>query len=87
MGTLCLPDFQYYFHDMNPNWVVNHGYNMASYILNQETIIGNGDAIMGILQGTITKDVQWQCYHRKSLINPSRDVIDVNMGRYAAGNR
>lgn len=87
METLSLPDFQYYFHDMNPNWVVNHGYNMASYILNHEIVIGNGNAIMGVIEGKITKDVQWQCYHRKSLIQPSRNVIDVNMGRYAAGIR
>ena len=33
MSTLFLPDLQYHFHDMNPNWVVNHAYNVASYIL------------------------------------------------------
>ena len=33
MSTLFLPDLQYHFHDMDPNWVVNHAYNVASYIL------------------------------------------------------
>ena len=31
MSTLFLPDLQYHFHDMDPNWVVNHAYNAASY--------------------------------------------------------
>ena len=33
MSTLFLPDLQYHFHGMDPNWVVNHAYNAASYIL------------------------------------------------------
>ena len=31
MSTLFLPDLQYHFHNMDPNWVVNHAYNVASY--------------------------------------------------------
>ena len=37
MSTLFLPDLQYHFHDMDPNWVVNHAYNVASYILGMIT--------------------------------------------------
>ena len=36
MNTLFLPDLQYHFHDMDPNWVVNHAYNVASYILEHD---------------------------------------------------
>ena len=31
MSTLFLPDVQYHFHGMDPNWVVNHAYNLTSY--------------------------------------------------------
>ena len=31
MSTLFLPDLQYHFHGMDPNWVVNHAYNPVSY--------------------------------------------------------
>ncbi len=27
MSTLFLPDLQYHFHGMDPNWVVNHAYS------------------------------------------------------------
>lgn len=33
MGTLFLLDIQYHFHDMEPDWLVNHAYDAASYIL------------------------------------------------------
>ena len=32
MSTLFLPDLQYHFHGMDPNWVVNHAYNATSYM-------------------------------------------------------
>ncbi|WP_235900832.1 DUF4261 domain-containing protein [Inconstantimicrobium porci] len=32
MSTLYLPDVQYHFHGVDPNWVVNHAYNLLSYI-------------------------------------------------------
>ncbi len=84
MGTLFLPDFQYHFHDMNPNWVVNHAYNMASYILEHENSAKDSGIIMGLMQDKITKEVQWQYRRRKSLVQPVRDVLDVNTGKYAS---
>ena len=42
MSTLFLPDLQYHFHDMDPNWVVNHAYNVASYILEHDNPIQDG---------------------------------------------
>ena len=87
MNILGLPDLQYHFHDMNPNWIVNHAYNVASYIFGSEKIIGNGDYIDGIKEGRIDMNIQWQCHHENSLIQPLRPVIDVCMNEYASGNR
>ena len=33
MNTLFLPDLQYHFRGLDPNWIVNHAYNVASYLL------------------------------------------------------
>lgn len=32
MSTLFLPDLHYHFHGADPNHVVNHAYNVLSYI-------------------------------------------------------
>ena len=87
MGTLCLPDLQYHFHDMDPNWVVNHAYNVASYILEQDNPIEDDETIDGIADGSMSHNVQWKCRYEDSLIQPSRVVLDINMGNLAAGNR
>lgn len=78
---------QYHFHDMDPNWVVTHAYNMASYLLNNDNPIKDGDTIDGIREGRFEKDIQWRCQRENALIQPSRMVIDVCMGEYASGRR
>lgn len=87
MGTLFMPDLQYHFHDMNPDVVVNHAYNMLSYIYSQGNPIKSGDTIDGIKDDGISPDIQWTVQYEDSLIQPVREVIDINMGKYASGNR
>ena len=87
MSTLFLPDVQYHFHGMDPNWVVNHAYNMASYLFDNENPIKDGDTIDGIADGEMNRAVQWVCRYEQALIQPAREVIDVSMGAYASGNR
>jgi len=87
MGTLFLPDLQYHFHGMDPNWVVNHAYCIASYILNNDNPIKSGDTIDGVSEGAIDASVQWKCQYEDALIQPARDVIDINMNEYASGWR
>lgn len=87
MSTLFLPDLQYHFHDMDPNEVVNHAYNLLSYIYDNENPIKNGDHIDGIVDGHMSQELQWTVQYEDSLIQPIREVIDVNMGEYASGNR
>lgn len=87
MSTLYLPDLQYHFHDMDPNWIVNHAYNALSYIYDNNAPIKSGETIDGIVDGNMDRNVQWKCYYEDSLIQPSRGVIDIYMNEYASGGR
>ena len=82
-GTLC-PKAGL---SMDPNWVVNHAYNVASYILANDNPIEDGETVDGVEDGQMSRDVQWKCRYEDALIQPPRAVLDINMGEYAAGNR
>jgi len=32
-------------------------------------------------------DVRWACRYGDALIQPPREVLDINMGKYASGTR
>lgn len=87
MSILGLPDLQYHFHGFDPNDVVNHAYNMLSYIFDNDCSIKNGDTIDGLENGKMSMEVQWKCQFEESLIQPVRDVIDVCMNEFASGQR
>ena len=72
---------------MNPNWVVNHAYNVASYILANDNPVEDGETMDGIMDGQISWRVQWKCQYEDALIQPPREVLDINMGKYASGGR
>ena len=87
MGTLFMPDLQYHFHGMDPNWVVNHAYNVLSYMFARENPIKSGDHIDGVKDGRMCRDVQWNVRYEDALIQPLREVIDFNMNEFASGTR
>lgn len=87
MSTLFLPDLQYHFHRMDPNWVVNHAYNLAAYLLQNDNPIASGETVDGVVDGEMSREVQWRCQYEQALIQPVREVLDVCMNEYAAGNR
>lgn len=87
MSTLFLPDLQYHFHNMDPNAVVNHAYNVLSYIFDNNNPIKPNDHIDGIKDGRMSREVQWKVRYERALIQPVREVIDINMGEYASGKR
>ena len=87
MSVLALPDLQYHFHGFDPNHVVNHAYNMLSYIYENDCPIKNGDTIDGIENGRMSMNVQWKCHFEESLIQPPRDVIDIYMNEHSSGGR
>lgn len=85
LSTVCIQDLQYHFRGMDPNWVVNHAYVMACYLLNNDNPIKDGDTIDGIRDGEIVQDIQWKCQYEHALVQPFRKVIDICMDEYAAG--
>lgn len=48
MSMLFLLDLQYHFYEMNPNMVVNHAYNVVSYILDNDNPIEDGQTVDGV---------------------------------------
>lgn len=87
MYAVGLPDVQYHFHDLDPNDVVNHAYNTAAYIFENEAPIKSGETIDGLKNGVMSMDVQWKCAYEVSLIQPQRDIMDICPGEYASGTR
>lgn len=87
MNVLYMPDIQYHFKNMNPNWVVDHAYNMACYILKNDNPIKDCETVGGILNGQMSSKVLWKCRYEMSLVQPSREVIDINMRENSAGSR
>ena len=87
MNILGLPDLQYHFHDFNPNYIVNHAYDTAYYIFENNNPIKNGETVDGISEGEFDRNIQWECHYEQSLIQPVREVIDICMNEYAGGKR
>lgn len=50
------------------------------------TPIETGDTIDGIPDGSAQPE-RWICRYEESLIQPVREVLDIDTGMYAAGNR
>ena len=87
MNTLGLPDLQYHFHDLDPNLIINHALFVLSYIYDNNNPIKANDFIDGIKNGEISMDVSWKVDYEESLLEPYREVIDVNTNEFASGNR
>ncbi|MDE6726649.1 MAG: DUF4261 domain-containing protein [Oscillospiraceae bacterium] len=81
-------DVQVHFHGIDPNYVVNYVYNIASYQFGADFPIKSGDTVDSIgKDGSMQWEPQWHAQYENSLIQPIRTVLDVNCGQYAAGNR
>ncbi len=87
MSTMFMPDVQYHFHDIDPNAVVNHAYNILSYMHDAANPIKSNDHIDGLENGKMSMNVQWNVRYEDSLIQPIREVLDINTGEFAAGTR
>lgn len=86
--AIGLPDVQYHFHGLDPNFVVNHAYCLASYLFANRAPIQSGETVDGCTpDGEIRRDIQWKCQYENALIQPQREVLDVCAGAYAAGQR
>ena len=89
MGTLFMPDLQYHFHSLDPNWLVHHACSTALYILENDCPIKSGEIIDGVEAetGRISRSVPWRCRYEQALIQPAREVLDIEAGEFASGPR
>ncbi len=85
--AIGLPDVQYHYHTLDPNDVTKHAYNVAYYIWEANAPIQDGETVAGLENGEMSQDVYWKCQYEMALIQPSREVMDVCAGQYAAGER
>ncbi len=83
MEEIGLHDLQCHFRDLEPNAVSRLLFNSAVYIFENGPVVESGNTIAGIEPGS-----KWTCQFETSLINPERELLDVNPGpAHAAGNR
>ena len=76
-------DLQCHFRDLDPNEVSNLLFNTAVYIFENGSVIESGNTIAGI-----EPDSKWVCQFENSLLEPQRELLDLNPGfPYASGNR
>lgn len=87
MSLLFLPDLQYCFRGMEPEWVMNHAYQVLSYLYDRENPIRDGDPVDGIVNGAMSREVQWICRYGEAVVPPVRGVIDITMNEYASKKR
>ena len=88
MFAFGMSDVQVHFHGLKPDDVVNYVYNIASYQFSGDFPVKSGDTIDGLDEsGKISADIQWKARYENSLIQPLREVLDINCGEYAAGAR
>jgi hypothetical protein len=78
-----LPDLQCHFRDRDPGEIAGLLYATALYVFDAGDVIADGNTISG-LDG----EGRYVCRRETSLLEPSRPVLDVDLGDpYAAGVR
>lgn len=74
-----LVDLQYHLRRVDPTNFFEHAKSMAMLLYENEVELEEGDAVTGIARGD-----RWFCHYERSIASPSRRVIDVDTGSYAA---
>lgn len=83
LDEIGLHDLQCHFRDLDPNSVSRVLFNTALYIYQSGPVIESGQTVAGI-----EPDSKWLCQFEDSLLDPQRDVLDLNPGEpFAAGGR
>jgi hypothetical protein len=78
-----LPDIQCHFKNLDLNAVGSLLGSYALYLFDQGDVIQDGHTVQGL-----SVNDKWRCQHEKSLVEPHREVLDINPGPpYEAGKR
>jgi hypothetical protein len=82
LSALGLTDFQMHFRKLEPDPVALFLANLGGYAFDKGDVIESGHTIQGI------DGAPWKCQREDAMIEPKRQVIDVNPGKaFAAGER
>lgn len=83
LDEIGLHDLQVHFRDLDPNDVSQLLFRTAKYIFDNGPVIDSGQTVAGTVP-----DSKWSCQFEQSLVEPKRDVLDLNPGPpHAAGAR
>ncbi len=83
LAEIGLHDLQCHFRNLHPTEVARVLFNAAVYIFEKGPVIESGQTVAGI-----EPDSKWRCQFENSLLEPQREVLDLNPGKpYAAGKR
>ena len=55
--------------------MVHHAYHAVSYILANDNPIEDGETVDGIIDGQMSREIQWKCQYEDSLIKPPRGCL------------
>jgi len=83
LDEIGLHDLQVHFRDLDPNDVSKLLFSTAKYIFENGPVDGSGQTVAGTVP-----DSEWSCQFEDALVEPKRNILDLNPGPiYAAGNR
>lgn len=82
MYALGLSDLQYRFRGIKPWMVVNHAYALLSYLLESGRMLKDGETLAGVSGQGMDENLRWKCHYKESLIQPAREVIDIETGEF-----
>lgn len=83
LAELGLHDLQCHYRELDPQQVARVLMNTGVYIVENGPVIESGQTVPGALP-----DSMWYCQFEDALVEPRREVLDLDPGEpYAAGNR
>jgi hypothetical protein len=83
LADVGLHDLQCHFRDLDPTAVARVLFNTSVYIFDKGPVIESGQTVAGIEVNS-----KWRCQFENSLLEPKREVLDLNPGKpHAAGKR
>jgi hypothetical protein len=83
LAEIGVHDLQCHFRGLDPKEVARILFNTAVYIFEKGAVIESGHTVAGI-----EPDSKWRCQFENSLLEPKREVLDLNPGQpHAAGKR
>ena len=83
LDEIGLHDLQVHFRDLDPNDVSKLLFSTAKYIFENGAVIDSGQTLAGTVPGS-----EWGCQFEESLVEPKREILDLNPGPpHAAGKR